>query len=84
MTRPIFTVKDKNNSECEIKLNGELLKLKSYSIERHANTVPIITLELGYHNVEIEKEIQFDDVVYLKWRGMIFKRVSGDIEVDKL
>lgn len=81
MTKPMLKIKDKSLMDCEVKLNDEILKLKSYNIYRDGMTSNI-TLELGYHDVELEKDITSDDVVLLKWRGMTFQRVNErDIHV---
>lgn len=80
MSRPVLTIKDTSFSDCEVQLDGKILRLKSYTIYRDAKTSNII-LGLGYHDVEMVKEIQSDDVIFVKWRGMIFKRVDMDDEM---
>jgi len=75
----MLTIKDTLYSNCEVQLNGRTLKLKSYTIYRDAKTSNI-TLDLGYHDVEMVKEIQSDDVIVVKWRGMTFKRVDMESE----
>ena len=80
MSRPTLTIKDITFSDCEVQLDGQTLKLKSYTIYRDAKTSNII-LDLGYHDVEMVKEIQSDDVIFVKWRGMTFQRVDMDDEM---
>ena len=80
MSNPLLTIKDASYSDCEVQLDGKILRLKSYTIYRDAKTFNII-LDLGYHDVEMVKEIQSDDVIFVKWRGMTFKRVDMDDEM---
>ena len=66
-----------NNNDCTttVRLNGEVLKLISYSISHTARELPIINLRLsGSTNLDISENA--DGEIYLDYKGMRFKRIE--------